>query len=180
MSLPHALLGLLDDGPASGYELTRRFERSLQKYAWTAQQSHIYLELKRLAGDGLITVVDEGARNRRTYAITATGRDELHRWLTSPIKQRAIRDEQVLRMCLLSTLDIAEARSLVQHYLDEATRELADLRSITADADAEVTPQGRLRFGRLAAEYGVHQYRALQHWAEWALHQLDEAERKTS
>jgi DNA-binding PadR family transcriptional regulator len=176
MSLRHALLGLLEDGPASGYELTRRFERSLQKYAWTAQQSHIYPELKRLAGDGLITVADEGARGRRTYAITPTGRVELRRWLTSPIKQRAVRDEQILRMCLLSALDISEARALVQQYLDEATRELAELRSITEGADAGDHPRGRLRFGRLAAEYGVHQYQALQQWAEWALRQLDEAE----
>ncbi len=180
MSLRHALLGLLEDGPASGYELTGRFERSLRKYAWTAQQSHIYPELKRLAGDGLITIADEGARGRRTYALTATGRDELRRWLTSPIKQRAIRDEQVLRMCLLSALDIPEARALVQQYLDEATREMAELRSITEDADAGAHPRGQLRFGRLAAEYGVHQYRALQQWAEWALRQLDEAERTVS
>jgi PadR family transcriptional regulator, regulatory protein AphA len=175
MSLRHALLGLLEDGPASGYELTGRFERSLQKYAWTAQQSHIYPELKRLAVDGLITVADEGARGRRTYAITAAGHDELRRWLTSPIKQRAVRDEQVLRMCLLSALPVPEARALVQQYLDEATRELAALESITEGADTDAHPRGRLRFGRLAAEYGVHQYRALRQWAEWALRQLDEA-----
>jgi PadR family transcriptional regulator AphA len=178
MSLRHALLGLLEDGPASGYELTGRFERSLQKYAWTARQSHIYPELKRLAGEGLITVADEGARGRRTYALTAAGRDELRRWLTSPIKQRAVRDEQMLRLCLLSALEIPEARALVRQYLDEATRELAELRSITERADAGAHPRGRLRFGRLAAECGVHQSLALQQWAQWALEQLDEAERR--
>lgn len=80
-------------------------------------------------------------------------------------------------MCLLSALEIPEARALVQQYLDEATRELAELRSITEGADAGAHPRGRMRFGRLAAEYGVHQGRALQQWAEWALHQLGEAER---
>ena len=80
-------------------------------------------------------------------------------------------------MCLLSALDIPEARALVQQYLDEATREMAELRSITESADAGTHPRGRLRFGRLAAEYGVHQYRALQQGAEWALHELDEAGR---
>jgi DNA-binding PadR family transcriptional regulator len=177
MSLRHALLGLLEEGPASGYDLTGRFERSLQKYAWTAQQSHIYPELKRLAGDGLIAVADEGARGRRTYAITSAGRAELRQWLTSPIKERAVRDEQVLRMCLLSALDPSDARALVRQYLDEATRELAQLRKITESADTDDHPRGRLRFGRLAAEYGVYQYQALQQWAEWALRQLAEAER---
>ena len=176
MSLRHALLGLLEDGPASGYELTRRFELSLQKYAWTAQQSHIYPELNRLAAEELIAVVDQGARGRRTYAITPAGRDELRAWLTSPLKPRAIRDEQMLRMCLLSALEISDARALVQQYAEQAQGELAALRSIAEAADTQVHPRGRLRFGRLAADLGVRQYTAVLEWAEWARQQLNEAE----
>lgn len=176
MSLRHALLGLLEDGPASGYELTRRFELSLQKYAWTAQQSHIYPELNRLAAEELIAVVDQGARGRRTYAITPAGRDELRSWLTSPLKPRAIRDEQMLRMCLLSALEISDARALVQQYAEQAQGELAALRSIAEAADTEAHPRGRLRFGRLAADLGVRQYTAVLEWAEWARQQLNEAE----
>ena len=81
MSLTYALLGLLDAGSASGYELTKSFEESLERYAWSAQQSHIYPELKRLERAGHITVVDRGARGRQTYGITASGRDVLRSWL---------------------------------------------------------------------------------------------------
>src|SRR3954465_380362 len=105
MSLRFAVRGLLEDGSASGYELTTRFERSLQRYAWSARQSHIYPELGRLAEDGLIEVVEEGARGRRTYAITDTGRVALREWLRSPAKPRAVRDEQALRLCLISALE---------------------------------------------------------------------------
>ena len=74
MSLRFALLGLLEDGPASGYTLNLRFERSLQRFAWTARQSHIYPELNRLAEEGLIEIAEEGARDKRTYALTERGR----------------------------------------------------------------------------------------------------------
>jgi PadR family transcriptional regulator AphA len=176
MSLRHALLGLLEDGPASGYDLTARFERSLQKYAWTARQSHIYPELKRLADSDLIAVTEEGARGRRTYAITDAGRTELRDWLLSPPRPRAVRDEHVLRMSLLSVLDIPQARELVLHHLEEADQVAAELRALADAADTEPHPRGRLRFGRLAIEYGVHQYQAQQQWGHWALEQLDRAE----
>jgi PadR family transcriptional regulator, regulatory protein AphA len=175
MSLRFALLGLLEDGPASGYLLTTRFERSLRKYAWTAQQSHIYPELNRLAGEGLIEVADEGARGRRTYALTDAGRAALHEWLLSPAKPRAVRDEQRVRMMLLSALTPDEARAQVRAHLAEAEREAAELRAMAAAADADDGhPRGRLRFGRLALEMGVLQAEAQRTWALWALDQLDE------
>ena len=84
MSLRYALLGLLAEEPASGYDLARKFERNLSRYAWHAQQSQIYPELNRLAADGLATVIEEGPRGRRTYAITEVGRSELRRWVLDP------------------------------------------------------------------------------------------------
>ncbi|PYC67887.1 PadR family transcriptional regulator [Micromonospora arborensis] len=173
MSLRHALLGLLDDGPASGYDLTARFEKSLHKYVWTARQSHVYPELNRMADDDLIAVGEQGARGRRTYTITDLGRAELRAWLLAPASARAVRDEQVLRMSLLSTLTTDEARQLVRGYLADAETGHAELIDIAAAADAEAHPRGRLRFGRLAIEYGIRSYQTQQEWARWALEQLE-------
>jgi PadR family transcriptional regulator AphA len=173
MSLRFALLGLLEDGPASGYTLTTRFDRSLRKYAWTAQQSHVYPELNRLAGEGLIEIADEGARGRRTYALTDAGRAALHEWLLSPAKPRAVRDEQRVRMMLLSALTPDEARQQVRAHLAEVEREAAELQEMAAAADAGTHPRGRLRFGRLALEMGVLQADAQRRWALWALDMID-------
>jgi PadR family transcriptional regulator AphA len=174
VSLRFALLGLLEDGPASGYLLTTRFERSLRKYAWTAQQSHIYPELNRLAAEGLIEVADEGARGRRTYALTDAGRAALHEWLLAAPKPRAVRDEQRVRMMLLSALTPDEARQQVRGHLAEAEREIAELREMAGAADAAPHPRGRLRFGRLALEMGILQAEAQRTWARWALDLIDE------
>lgn len=173
MSLQYALLGLLEDGPASGYTLNVRFERSLQRFAWTARQSHIYPELKRLADEGLITIADEGARGSRTYAITDAGREELRAWLLSPPKPRAVRDEHALRMCLLSALEPAEATTIVRGHLETAEQMVAELKAIAEAADAGEHPRGGLRFGRLALQYGILQHEAQREWARWALDQLE-------
>ncbi|MEV4640114.1 PadR family transcriptional regulator [Actinoplanes sp. NPDC049548] len=176
MSLRFAVLGLLEDGPASGYALTARFEKSLQRYAWTARQSHLYPELGRLAEDGLIEVVEQGARGRRTYAITDAGRAELRAWLLSTPKPRAVRDEQALRLCLISALEPAEARDIVRSHLAEAEAISAELRALADAADADSNhPRGPLRFGRLAMELGIYQSEAQRQWAMWALNRLDDA-----
>lgn len=175
MTLRHALLGLLEDGPASGYDLTARFERSLHAYVWTARQSHVYPELNRMIADNLIEVVEYGARGRQTYAITEPGRQELRGWLLAPAGPRAVRDERVLRIALISALSEDDARRLVLDYLADAEAAEAELVGVAAAADANDHPRGGLRFGRLAIEYGIRSFQAQQEWARWALVQLDVA-----
>jgi PadR family transcriptional regulator AphA len=178
MSLRYALLGLLAEEPASGYELTRRFERALQRYAWHAQHSLIYPELNRLAGAGLVAVVAEGARGRRTYAITDAGRAELRDWLTHPPASYDVRNEFVLRLFFVSTLDPDEARALLRSIADESARELATLSEAVEKADAEVAPHALPVPGRLAAEYGLRSFQTMHDWALWALERIDRSHRR--
>src|SRR3954454_8994650 len=80
MSLRHGLLGLLAEGPASGYDLTRRVSETLGPI-WPAQHPQIYAELNRLAEAGLIEVDSHGPRGRKAYRITNDGLAEVRRWL---------------------------------------------------------------------------------------------------
>ena len=108
-----------------GTELARRFERTPWRDAWHAQYSQIRPELDRMASDELITVVATGARRRRTYSITRGGQSELQRWLQNPPERFVTRSEFVVRLFLLSTLDPANARTLLAPIVDATARELA-------------------------------------------------------
>ena len=77
MSLRHALLGLLDDHPGSGWDLLKA-ETSLA-FVWPATQSQLYTELGRLTDEGLIEVTAVRARNRREYGITPAGQQGCRR-----------------------------------------------------------------------------------------------------
>ncbi|MFC7267315.1 PadR family transcriptional regulator, partial [Streptomyces lutosisoli] len=103
MSLRHALLGLLSERPASGYDLLKLFETSLAT-AWPATQSQIYTELTKLAGTGLINVAAEGPRGRKEYALTDEGLAELRHWLTETKPQRNTRSDILLRVFFLGVL----------------------------------------------------------------------------
>jgi DNA-binding PadR family transcriptional regulator len=180
MSLRYALLGLLADEPASGYDLTRKFERGLQRYAWHAQHSQIYPELNRLANDGLVAVVDEGARGRRTYAITDAGRADLRRWMLNPPDQFVVRNEFVLRLFLLSTLDSDDARALLRRAADDSVEEVAKLREAIDKADATAPPTEAARQGRLVAEFGVRTFQVTHDWALWALDRIAQSQPRRS
>jgi PadR family transcriptional regulator AphA len=175
MSLRHALLGLLAQEPASGYDLTRHFEGDLGRYAWQAGHTRIYPELVKMAEEGLVTVESTGARGRKTYALTADGRVELRSWLLSPPEQATVRDETVLRMFLVQSLEPADARVLLTSIAEHCDAELARLRPLMERID-DAEGADALPFGRLAGEYGVRQYDAVAQWARWALERLDAAE----
>lgn len=83
MSLSFGILGFLNYGPMSGYDLVKAFESSLE-FFWYAQSSHIYLELKKLEKQGYIcgeTVIQSARPNKKIFSITETGREEFMNWL---------------------------------------------------------------------------------------------------
>jgi DNA-binding PadR family transcriptional regulator len=176
MSLRHALLGLLADRPASGYELARRFEGDLGRYAWQAGHTGIYPELVRMAEQGLIEADDAGPRGRKIYTLTDEGRAELRRWLMTPPQQSTVRNETVLRMFLVQALDPDDARTLLTSIAERCATELDRLRPVLETEDAEHGTD-ELPFGRLAGEYGIRQYEAVLGWARWSLDRLDAATR---
>lgn len=172
MSLSHALLGLLAVQPRSGYELTKAFAADLGRYAWQAGHTSIYPELNRLAERGLVTVTEEGARGSRTYSVTPDGYAELRSWLLAPRKQGKVRNEDVLRMFLLSALEPADALVVLRRIAEHTAEEGARLRKLMDDAPDEIPP-GADGFGYLAAEFGARQFEAVHGWALWAIGKLE-------
>jgi PadR family transcriptional regulator, regulatory protein AphA len=172
MSLPHALLGLLAAEPATGYDLAREFEGALGQWAWQAGHTSIYPELAKLAGRGLVEVVEEGARGRRVYDVTDAGRAELRDWLLStPGGGGPVRNEVVLRMFLITALDPPDAREALRRIADHAATDAGRLRALRETVPG-VGADGRAGLGRLALEYGIRANDAAHDWAHWALDAL--------
>jgi len=171
MSLPHALLGLLADGPASGYDLLKRFDSTLA-FVWPATQSQLYTDLGKLDRDGLVVVAARGPRGRKEYAITDDGRAELRRWLTETEPERARRNESTLRVFFLGSVDPGQARTYLEREAELAAEQLATLQQVADSTDWERVPRWA-RFSRIALEQGLRVSRANVEWAEWAAGEID-------
>jgi PadR family transcriptional regulator, regulatory protein AphA len=83
MSLPHALLGLIQYKPATGYDLKTAFQKSIT-FFWDAALPHIYRTLKQMeVQDWIASTIEhqEGKPSRKIYRITKPGEKEFQRWL---------------------------------------------------------------------------------------------------
>lgn len=72
--LDGCVLAVLEQGDAYGYNLTQQLRKEID-----ISESTLYPVLRRLQQNGCLTVYDEQfqGRNRRYYAITPAGRQEL-------------------------------------------------------------------------------------------------------
>ncbi|MFD5075750.1 PadR family transcriptional regulator [Streptomyces sp. NPDC058371] len=169
MSLRHALLGLLSERPASGYDLLKLFETSLAT-AWPATQSQIYTELTKLAGTGLIKVTAEGPRGRKEYALTDEGLAELRHWLTETTPQRNTRSDILLRVFFLGVLTPEQARGYLTELVELSDEGYQSLRRLEESVDWDA---GSLSvYGRISLEYGLRFNAMRREWAEWAAGQI--------
>ncbi|MFF1448640.1 PadR family transcriptional regulator [Streptomyces sp. NPDC058274] len=169
MSLRHALLGLLSERPASGYDLLKLFETSLAT-AWPATQSQIYTELTKLAGTGLIKVAAEGPRGRKEYALTDEGLAELRHWLTETTPQRNTRSDILLRVFFLGVLTPEQARGYLTELIELSDEGYQSLRRLEESVDWD--DNGLSVYGRISLEYGLRFNAMRREWAEWAAGQI--------
>ena len=122
----------------------------------------------------LVEVTAEGARGSRTYAVTDAGRENLREWMFNRPKNRKVRNEDVLRMFLISALDHDDAVDYLRRVAGSLSKQITDLHELRATS-GPVIQSGRGGFGLLAAEYGLRQIEAIHGWAEWAIEQLESA-----
>ncbi|KQH79106.1 PadR family transcriptional regulator [Mycobacterium gordonae] len=89
MALPHAILVSLCEQAGSGYELARRFDRSIG-YFWNATHQQIYRTLRAMEDKDWVratTVAQHGRPDKRVYTVSACGRQELARWIAEPLRR---------------------------------------------------------------------------------------------
>jgi DNA-binding PadR family transcriptional regulator len=175
MSLRHALIGLLAAQPASGWDLTRRFEELLGT-VWPAGHPQIYGELRKLEADGFIEIDSEGPRRRKAYRATPAGIAEVRRWLTEVETDHTLRLEAVLRSVFFWLMTPAELAAHLEKeaaFYHELARRYREIAAAKDRGDYGDTPQ--VQSIRIAAEAGVRLHEALGGWATWAAdHQPNE------
>ncbi len=175
MSLRIAALGLLAQHPGSGYDLLRRFEKSMAN-VWPATQSQLYGELNKLADAGMIEVTDVGPRGRKEYRVTPAGRAELLRWVTKPQDDPPYRSAELLRVFLLGEIPPDQAREYMVSVAEHADAELKRYQELRdsipwGDDDTDF-------YARAALEYGLRRTAMETQWARWLVEAIDTRTRK--
>jgi len=168
VSLRFALIGLLADQPASGWDLSRRFETVLGS-VWPAGHPQIYGELRKLLAEGLIELESTGPRGRRVYRATPAGLAAVRQWLTAGETDHTLRLESLLRSAFFWLMT---PRELAEHLDREAAyfRALAGQCREIADAKdrGEYGTGPQTRSLRITLEASIRVNETLAGWADWA------------
>lgn len=100
MALAHTILTVLSEQPSSGYDINKRFEDSVSCY-WKASQQQIYRELAKLEKQGWVTFELQpqvGKPDKKIYATTEAGQQELRRWYQEPTEPAPIREDLLVKV----------------------------------------------------------------------------------
>jgi DNA-binding PadR family transcriptional regulator len=117
MSVRHAILALLSEGPKYGLQLREEFEARTGE-VWPLNIGQVYTTLQRLERDGLITADDGDTDNtQKPYHLTDSGACELSRWLrTPPDLDSPPRDELVMKVLVAMRVPGTDIRDVIQSH----------------------------------------------------------------
>ena len=139
MSVRHALLALLSEGPKYGLQLREEFEERTGE-VWPLNVGQVYTTLQRLERDGLVESdgsADEGPQ--KGFRITSGGAEELAAWLrTPPDLSSPPRDELVMKVLValrVPGVDVHDVIQVHRRYLVELMQQWTRLKEDEADFD---------------------------------------------
>jgi DNA-binding PadR family transcriptional regulator len=163
MSVRHALLALLSEGPKYGLQLREEFEARTGE-VWPLNVGQVYTTLQRLERDGLVDSDDAGDDGpQRRFRITDHGAEELDGWLRTPPDLGAPpRDELVIKVLVATRLPGVDVHDVIQvhrRYLVELMQEWTHLKEDEAEFDVNLA---------LVVDAELFRLDALVHWLDAA------------
>ena len=174
MALGDAILACLTERPMTGYELAKTFDASIG-FFWKADHQQIYRELTRLRDRGHIQgreVVQSGKPNKLVYTLTQEGRAALRHWAARPSVPASIKDDLLVRLYALDSVDIEPLRTdlmaRLEHHRDLCSRYERILNKRFPQGIASPADLGKL----LSLRLGVRHEQAVVEWCEEALEAL--------
>ena len=138
MSVRHALLALLSEGPKYGLQLRQEFEARTGD-VWPLNVGQVYTTLQRLERDGLVESDGGDDEQQKSYLISARGRAELSEWLHMPPGPAPPpRDELVTKVLVAARVpgtDVHEVIQVHRRYLVELMQQWTHIKEDEAEHD---------------------------------------------
>jgi len=138
----HAVLALLAEEPAHGYEIKRGLEERFGSVVAPLNAGQVYTTLQRLQRDRLVAddaVAQSGRPDKRVYRLTDAGRDALFEWLGAPSAPTRLRDDFFMKLVFAREIGLADPDELIARQRALYLGALRDLENVLTDGDADTT-----------------------------------------
>ena len=141
MSVRHALLALLSEGPKYGLQLRQEFEARTGE-VWPLNVGQVYTTLQRLERDGLVRADEDDERThdgaQKGYRITGPGQRELMGWLTEPLDDaQPPRDELLIKVLVAVQVPGVDVHDVIQVHRRHLIESMQRYTSVKARASED-------------------------------------------
>ena len=179
MSLPHALLGLINYQPLTGYDIKAAFNASINGF-WNASLPQIYRTLHQMEKSGwALSRIEQqdGKPNRKIYKITSKGKKELRKWLVEPLEKTQPKNKMLIKVFFGNQMD---NKDLINQIRDRRKQEIKFLEKAgnehrqAADHYAvELEAKDDLRYWLLSLDFGIRKSKMIVEWCDSAFKILE-------
>ena len=179
--LKHGILGLINNGDKTGYEIMTVFRDSLSHF-WTAQTSQIYRELKTLEQAGWITqthVEQTGKPDKNVFSITPAGHDELVRWLREDEIPAGYKNPFLLKTFFMGDLPVEENIAFFKMLRNDSVFP-DEGRHASANVDLyrqAINHPEKAIYWKLTIEFGRMYEKMQREWCDYCIQELEEFKR---
>ncbi|MEO8391980.1 MAG: PadR family transcriptional regulator [Chloroflexota bacterium] len=171
MSLAHAILGILQIQPMTGYDLkTQCFDRSIAHF-WPADQAQIYRTLDKMNEQGWVESqieFQENHPNRKVYSITEGGRTEFRQWLTSFQALPVYREPFLIQLFFAKGITNAAILQLIEEQVQAHRERLRQYEQVSLPTLDKVRESRELSLERLTLELGLSYEKTSLEWLQLA------------
>jgi DNA-binding PadR family transcriptional regulator len=154
-----ALLGLLRNGPRSGYDLVAEAEVVIGGF-WTITRSQVYRELADLADRGLLKRGQVGPRDRQPFALTSKGQAAFGEWVNTAPEPENLRIPLLLRLTFADAIEPGRLRETISRHRAVHAQRLERYRSLDRELKSGGVPDDQ----RVTLAYGISYEIAVLGW----------------
>lgn len=177
--LDHALLGLIDMGCRSGYDILQVFKTTALG-GFSSSPGAIYPALARLDRRNLLSSKLESpgrTRRRRVYALTQAGERAHEVWLRQPVTRDELERHPQIPFLRFSMSETRVTRQEATDYL-LGFRKLSEAYLDELRSQVDSLPGGDVLHPRLALEHGIASVELQIEWIDRAVRRLRRAASK--
>jgi DNA-binding PadR family transcriptional regulator len=175
--LEYAILVSLHERAGSGYELARRFDKSIG-YFWAASHQQIYRSLKRMVELGWVScdeIVQDKRPDKKVYRVSDAGAAELARWIAEPADPPTMRNDLSVKIRGASFGDVERVVAEISRHRRLHAERLAVYHAIEKrDFPAPEKLSGQPLHQYLVLRGGIRSEESLVAWCDESLTALRE------
>lgn len=171
MALSYAILAALTNQPCSGYDLVKRFNKSVECY-WSASHQQIYKALSQLEEDEHLSsekIEQENRPNKKLYTVTDSGRQHLQQWIGQVDVIAPLKSDLLIKLSAGHTVPTAPLLQTLQAYYEQHKEKLKSYQALSKQYAQMPELTRENQFQLLALRAGIRQQLAWVAWCEEAM-----------